>query len=192
MIMVNVTTIIDVSFSVHSTGLKSSSTCVHGVEKQPHWLHRCPAFFLSSFSCSLSLASSPSCSFANFRWDFGVGTCRKQSPLTRPLPSHRWRYRLLRCSTVHQSQRPRCQSQSHSVSLSTSVTPDLLFLSSDANSVSHLCHQVLIVTDEPDPPYMRPPLSKELWFSDDPSVTETLRFKQWNGKERRSVPELLY
>lgn len=46
-------------------------------------------------------------------------------------------------------------------------------------------HQVLIVTDEPDLPYMRPPLSKELWFSDDPSVTETLRFKQWNGKERR-------
>jgi len=43
---------------------------------------------------------------------------------------------------------------------------------------------VLIVTDEPDLPYMRPPLSKELWFSDDPSVTETLRFKQWNGKER--------
>ncbi|XP_028276976.1 apoptosis-inducing factor 1, mitochondrial isoform X2 [Parambassis ranga] len=44
--------------------------------------------------------------------------------------------------------------------------------------------RVLIVTDEPDFPYMRPPLSKELWFSDDPSVTETLRFKQWNGKER--------
>ena len=45
--------------------------------------------------------------------------------------------------------------------------------------------QVLIVTDEPDLPYMRPPLSKELWFSDDPTVTDTLRFKQWNGKERR-------
>ncbi|XP_077961202.1 apoptosis-inducing factor 1, mitochondrial isoform X5 [Gasterosteus aculeatus] len=44
--------------------------------------------------------------------------------------------------------------------------------------------RVLIVTDELVPPYMRPPLSKELWFSDDPSVTETLRFKQWNGKER--------
>ncbi|XP_076024480.1 apoptosis-inducing factor 1, mitochondrial isoform X15 [Genypterus blacodes] len=44
--------------------------------------------------------------------------------------------------------------------------------------------RVLIVTDEPDLPYMRPPLSKELWFSDDPNVTETLRFKQWNGKER--------
>ncbi|XP_028322862.1 apoptosis-inducing factor 1, mitochondrial isoform X8 [Gouania willdenowi] len=44
--------------------------------------------------------------------------------------------------------------------------------------------KVLIVTEEPDLPYMRPPLSKELWFSDDSSVTETLRFKQWNGKER--------
>uniref|UniRef100_A0A667YCS1 Apoptosis-inducing factor 1, mitochondrial n=1 Tax=Myripristis murdjan TaxID=586833 RepID=A0A667YCS1_9TELE len=44
--------------------------------------------------------------------------------------------------------------------------------------------RVLIVTEESDLPYMRPPLSKELWFSDDPSVTDTLRFKQWNGKER--------
>ncbi|XP_061658459.1 apoptosis-inducing factor 1, mitochondrial isoform X2 [Syngnathoides biaculeatus] len=44
--------------------------------------------------------------------------------------------------------------------------------------------RVLIVTDEADLPYMRPPLSKELWFSDDPAVTDTLRFKQWNGKER--------
>uniref|UniRef100_A0AAY4EA10 Apoptosis-inducing factor 1, mitochondrial n=1 Tax=Denticeps clupeoides TaxID=299321 RepID=A0AAY4EA10_9TELE len=44
--------------------------------------------------------------------------------------------------------------------------------------------RVLIITDEQDLPYMRPPLSKELWFSDDPAVTETLRFKQWNGKER--------
>ncbi|XP_062916676.1 apoptosis-inducing factor 1, mitochondrial isoform X1 [Mobula hypostoma] len=44
--------------------------------------------------------------------------------------------------------------------------------------------RVLIITEEPDLPYMRPPLSKELWFSDDSSVTETLKFKQWNGKER--------
>ncbi|XP_010893732.2 apoptosis-inducing factor 1, mitochondrial isoform X2 [Esox lucius] len=44
--------------------------------------------------------------------------------------------------------------------------------------------RVLIITDEPDLPYMRPPLSKELWFSDDPGVVDTLRFKQWNGKER--------
>ncbi|XP_042196848.1 apoptosis-inducing factor 1, mitochondrial isoform X1 [Callorhinchus milii] len=44
--------------------------------------------------------------------------------------------------------------------------------------------RVLIISDEPDLPYMRPPLSKELWFSDDATVTETLKFKQWNGKER--------
>ncbi|XP_037764072.1 apoptosis-inducing factor 1, mitochondrial isoform X17 [Chelonia mydas] len=44
--------------------------------------------------------------------------------------------------------------------------------------------RVLIVSEDPDLPYMRPPLSKELWFSEDPNVTETLRFKQWNGKER--------
>lgn len=48
--------------------------------------------------------------------------------------------------------------------------------------------KVLIVSEDPALPYMRPPLSKELWFSDDPNVTETLRFKQWNGKERRWVP----
>ncbi|XP_074863904.1 apoptosis-inducing factor 1, mitochondrial isoform X2 [Carettochelys insculpta] len=44
--------------------------------------------------------------------------------------------------------------------------------------------RVLIVSEDPHLPYMRPPLSKELWFSEDPNVTETLRFKQWNGKER--------
>ncbi|XP_075752740.1 apoptosis-inducing factor 1, mitochondrial isoform X2 [Pelodiscus sinensis] len=44
--------------------------------------------------------------------------------------------------------------------------------------------RVLIVSEDPALPYMRPPLSKELWFSEDPNVTETLRFKQWNGKER--------
>lgn len=49
------------------------------------------------------------------------------------------------------------------------------------------CLKVLIVSEDPALPYMRPPLSKELWFSDDPHVTETLRFKQWNGKERRYV-----
>ncbi|XP_028570579.1 apoptosis-inducing factor 1, mitochondrial isoform X1 [Podarcis muralis] len=44
--------------------------------------------------------------------------------------------------------------------------------------------KVLIVSEDPELPYMRPPLSKELWFSDDPDVPETLRFKQWNGKQR--------
>uniref|UniRef100_F6PHQ3 Apoptosis-inducing factor 1, mitochondrial n=1 Tax=Monodelphis domestica TaxID=13616 RepID=F6PHQ3_MONDO len=42
--------------------------------------------------------------------------------------------------------------------------------------------RVLIISEDPELPYMRPPLSKELWFSDDPNVTNTLRFKQWNEK----------
>ncbi|XP_032811475.2 apoptosis-inducing factor 1, mitochondrial isoform X4 [Petromyzon marinus] len=44
--------------------------------------------------------------------------------------------------------------------------------------------QVLIVTEELELPYMRPPLSKELWFSNDSNVADTLKFKQWNDKER--------
>ena len=32
---------------------------------------------------------------------------------------------------------------------------------------------------------MRPPLSKELWYSDDRDAVANLSFKQWNGKERR-------
>uniref|UniRef100_A0A336MRZ4 CSON005499 protein n=1 Tax=Culicoides sonorensis TaxID=179676 RepID=A0A336MRZ4_CULSO len=35
-----------------------------------------------------------------------------------------------------------------------------------------------------DVPYMRPPLSKEMWFNEDPTVSDKLRFKQWNGAER--------
>ena len=34
---------------------------------------------------------------------------------------------------------------------------------------------------------MRPPLSKELWYSDDLELLKQLKFKQWNGKERRFV-----
>ncbi|KAK9875910.1 hypothetical protein WA026_009694 [Henosepilachna vigintioctopunctata] len=44
--------------------------------------------------------------------------------------------------------------------------------------------QVLMITDEPYLPYMRPPLSKELWFSADKKKVEKLIFKQWNGTER--------
>uniref|UniRef100_T1J3Z2 FAD/NAD(P)-binding domain-containing protein n=1 Tax=Strigamia maritima TaxID=126957 RepID=T1J3Z2_STRMM len=44
--------------------------------------------------------------------------------------------------------------------------------------------KVLVITEEQHFPYMRPPLSKELWFAEDPKTTKTLRFKQWNGKER--------
>jgi len=32
---------------------------------------------------------------------------------------------------------------------------------------------------------MRPPLSKELWFSTDLGKPKQLKFLQWNGKERR-------
>ncbi|XP_052870154.1 apoptosis-inducing factor 1, mitochondrial [Anopheles cruzii] len=41
--------------------------------------------------------------------------------------------------------------------------------------------KVLMVTNELEMPYMRPPLSKELWFN---PVDEPLKFRQWNGGER--------
>lgn len=44
--------------------------------------------------------------------------------------------------------------------------------------------KVLIIGEEEYPPYMRPPLSKELWFCDDDELVSQLKFKQWNGKER--------
>lgn len=44
--------------------------------------------------------------------------------------------------------------------------------------------KVLLITDENHLPYMRPPLSKELWYSDDKTLLKQLKFKQWNGKER--------
>ncbi|XP_072945488.1 apoptosis-inducing factor 1, mitochondrial-like [Epargyreus clarus] len=50
--------------------------------------------------------------------------------------------------------------------------------------------QVLIVSEEPALPYMRPPLSKELWREPDLArralTPESLTFRQWNGR-RRSV-----
>lgn len=46
--------------------------------------------------------------------------------------------------------------------------------------------KILIVGEEPRLPYMRPPLSKELWFADKtrPIDDRDLKFKQWNGRER--------
>jgi len=44
--------------------------------------------------------------------------------------------------------------------------------------------KILIVGDEDRLPYMRPPLSKELWYNEDKEAVEELRFKQWNGRER--------
>lgn len=44
--------------------------------------------------------------------------------------------------------------------------------------------KIIVIGDEAILPYMRPPLSKELWFSDNPDVADSLVFKSWNGKER--------
>jgi apoptosis-inducing factor 1 len=45
--------------------------------------------------------------------------------------------------------------------------------------------KVLVVTEENYKPYMRPPLSKELWTTEDDKLVEQLKFKQYNGNERR-------
>lgn len=45
--------------------------------------------------------------------------------------------------------------------------------------------KVLVITNETEMPYMRPPLSKELWFNpEDKAQLEPLKFRQWNGVER--------
>ncbi|KFD54216.1 hypothetical protein M513_04993 [Trichuris suis] len=44
--------------------------------------------------------------------------------------------------------------------------------------------KVLIVGEESYKPYMRPPLSKELWFTEDRQLARNLKFQQWNGRER--------
>ncbi|KAL0830234.1 hypothetical protein ABMA28_003681 [Loxostege sticticalis] len=53
--------------------------------------------------------------------------------------------------------------------------------------------QVLIVGEEPALPYMRPPLSKELWREPELARAadhfEALTFRQWNGKRRSVVYE---
>lgn len=44
--------------------------------------------------------------------------------------------------------------------------------------------KILVIGEEEHFPYMRPPLSKELWYTNDSDVSKKLSFKQWNGKER--------
>ncbi|XP_071569741.1 apoptosis-inducing factor 1, mitochondrial [Temnothorax nylanderi] len=44
--------------------------------------------------------------------------------------------------------------------------------------------KVLVVAQEEEFPYMRPPLSKELWYNMDRETTAQLRFNQWNGTQR--------
>lgn len=49
--------------------------------------------------------------------------------------------------------------------------------------------QILMVSNEPYLPYMRPPLSKEMWFNPDKNKVEKLMFRQWNGTERSLLYE---
>ncbi|KAJ1659849.1 hypothetical protein IWQ61_001128 [Dispira simplex] len=44
--------------------------------------------------------------------------------------------------------------------------------------------EILIIGDEPFPPYSRPPLSKELWFTQDRAKRRALRFTDWQNKEQ--------
>ncbi|CAO3692961.1 unnamed protein product [Rhizopus microsporus] len=46
---------------------------------------------------------------------------------------------------------------------------------------------VIIIGEEGYAPYMRPPLSKEFWFSEDPKVGETLRFKLARNRTKTIV-----
>lgn len=44
--------------------------------------------------------------------------------------------------------------------------------------------KVLVIGEEEDLPYMRPPLSKELWYNTNRAASAKLNFKQWNGTQR--------
>ncbi|KAK3922003.1 Apoptosis-inducing factor 1, mitochondrial [Frankliniella fusca] len=44
--------------------------------------------------------------------------------------------------------------------------------------------KVLILSEEGHLPYMRPPLSKEVWYDPDSEKKDELTFKQWNGSEK--------
>lgn len=59
----------------------------------------------------------------------------------------------------------------------------------DCVSVYYICRardptaKVLVISNEKYLPYMRPPLSKEMWFTDD-SKADKLKFTRWNGRDR--------
>ncbi|GJQ87637.1 AIF [Trypoxylus dichotomus] len=44
--------------------------------------------------------------------------------------------------------------------------------------------KVLVISEDGYYPYMRPPLSKEVWYSEDSELSKNLEFKQWNGSQR--------
>jgi programmed cell death 8 (apoptosis-inducing factor) len=41
--------------------------------------------------------------------------------------------------------------------------------------------EILLVTSDERPPYQRPPLSKELWWTEDANVAQNLKFTDWMG-----------
>lgn len=43
--------------------------------------------------------------------------------------------------------------------------------------------KVIVISEEDYEPYMKPPLSKELWFAENDLVKD-FKFRQWNGRER--------
>ncbi|CAF2134049.1 unnamed protein product [Rotaria magnacalcarata] len=44
--------------------------------------------------------------------------------------------------------------------------------------------KVLVISSEKYLPYMRPPLSKDIWYTDDDDLIQKHSFKQWHGKEK--------
>jgi len=44
--------------------------------------------------------------------------------------------------------------------------------------------EILMIGAEPHPPYMRPPLSKELWFNEDKVESSQMLFNDWSGNKR--------
>ncbi|CAF3121073.1 unnamed protein product [Rotaria socialis] len=44
--------------------------------------------------------------------------------------------------------------------------------------------KVLVISSEKYLPYMRPPLSKDIWYTDDDDLIRKHSFKQWHGKEK--------
>lgn len=47
----------------------------------------------------------------------------------------------------------------------------------------HSKSKVIMISNDNHYPYMRPPLSKEMWFAE-PDLQKQLKFRQWNDKER--------
>ncbi|CAK9302707.1 unnamed protein product [Gordionus sp. m RMFG-2023] len=44
--------------------------------------------------------------------------------------------------------------------------------------------KILIVSEEDEYPYIRPPLSKDLWYEIEDKLVDELRYKSWDGKQK--------